>query len=91
MGLVYAPLYFLISGPAIEIKWESLWLLRSKPVQAKLPATFQIFLKTVRALRVNESKLTSRNAFIFNFFALESEKDFKKDERTLLCRLPVES
>ena len=58
---------------------------------AKLPATFQIFLKTVPVLRIKESKLTSRNAFIFNFFALESEKDFKKDERTLLCGLPVES
>ena len=33
----------------------------------------------MRALRVNESKLTSRNAFIANFFALESEKESKYD------------
>ena len=29
----------------------------------------------MRALRLNETKLTSRNAFIFNLFALESEKE----------------
>ena len=29
----------------------------------------------MRALRINETKLTSRNAFIFNLFALESEKE----------------
>ena len=42
---------------------------------AKLAATFQNFQKTVRTLRVNEIKVTSRNAFIDNVFALESEKE----------------
>ena len=42
---------------------------------AKLPAFFQKILKTVRSPRVNETKLTSRNAFIFKRFALESEKE----------------
>ena len=37
----------------------------------------------MRALRVNETKLTSRNAFIVNIFALESEKEPKNDEKTL--------
>ena len=41
---------------------------------AKLPAFFQKLKKTVRVLRVNEAKLTSRNTSIVNFFALESEK-----------------
>ena len=50
---------------------------------AKLAAFFQKFKKTVRAQRVNETKVTSRNAFIDNFFALESEKESKDDERTL--------
>ena len=31
------------------------------------------------ALRVNETKLTSINAFIFNLFALENEKELKID------------
>ena len=37
----------------------------------------------MRALRVNETKVTSRNAFIDNIFALESEKESRNDERTL--------
>ena len=55
---------------------------------AKLPAFFRKILKTVRALRVNETKFTSRNAFIFNVFALEKEKESKKDERTLFSGSP---
>ena len=37
----------------------------------------------MRTLRVNETKVTSRNAFIDNFFALESEKEPKNDEKSL--------
>ena len=37
----------------------------------------------MRALRVNESKLTSTNAFVFNIFALESENESKDDQKTL--------
>ena len=44
---------------------------------------FSKIWKTMRALRVNETKLTSRNAFIVNIFALESEKEPKNDEKTL--------
>ena len=48
-----------------------------------LPAFFQKFLKTLHTLTVNETKLTSRNAIIFNLFALEKEKESKQDGRTL--------
>ena len=48
---------------------------------AKSPAFSQKFLKPLRALRVYEPKLTSRNAFIFNHFALESERESKMGER----------
>ena len=37
----------------------------------------------MRALRVNEIKLTSRNTFILDLFALIGEKESKYDERTL--------
>ena len=36
----------------------------------------------MHALRVNETKVTSRNAFIVNLFALESEKGSTNEERT---------
>ena len=49
----------------------------------KLTAFFKIFQKIVRVLRVNETKLPSRNVFIVHFFALESEKPSRNDERTL--------
>ena len=55
-------------------------LLRSKPVQRNYLHFFRKNLKTVRALRINETKLTSGSAFIFNLFTLESEKESKKDE-----------
>ena len=37
----------------------------------------------MRTLKVNETKVTSPNAFIDNIFALESEKESKKEERIL--------
>ena len=49
----------------------------------KLAAIFQNFQKTLWALRVNETKITLKNAFIDNIFSLESEKEFKKYKRTL--------
>ena len=61
----------------------------------KLPPFFQNIQKIVRALRVNETKVPSRNAFIDNLFGLESEKELKrkkkkkkKDERTLFWDSP---
>ena len=36
--------------------------------KAKLAAIFQKFKKTVRALRLKETKITSRNIFIDNLF-----------------------
>ena len=42
----------------------------------------------MRALRVNETKVTLRNAFIDNIFALESEKESKNDERNLFGDYP---
>ena len=35
-------------------------------------------------LSLNETKLTTRNAFIFNLFALESEKESKKTKEPFL-------
>ena len=40
------------------------------------------------ALRVNEIKVTSRNAFIVNFCALKSEKKSKNVEKTLFRDFP---
>ena len=37
----------------------------------------------MRALRVNITKVTSRNDFIDNLFALESDKELEIDERTV--------
>ena len=50
---------------------------------AILTAFFKKFKKIVRALRVNETKVTLRNAFTDNLFALENEKESKNHERTL--------
>ena len=48
----------------------------------KLTAFFQKFQIAVRALRVNEAKVTSRKAFIDNRFTLKTEKESKIVERT---------
>ena len=48
----------------------------------------QHFFKKLRALRVNETELSSRNNFIDNIFALENEKELKNDERTLFWYSP---
>ena len=45
----------------------------------KIACTFSKFLKAVRGREVNKSKLTSRNAFIVNLFALQSERESKYD------------
>ena len=37
----------------------------------------------MHTLKVNESKVTLRNTFIVNLFALKSEKESKNEERTL--------
>ena len=42
----------------------------------------------MRTLRVNETKATSRNTFIDNFFALESEEETKTNERTFFSDYP---
>ena len=47
----------------------------------KLPAFFQKFKKTMRALSVNETKFTSRNTFIDNLFPLEGEKESRNDKK----------
>ena len=58
-------------------------LLRRKAVQGNWLSLFQKFKKVVPTLKVNETKLTSRNAFTDTRFAIEREKELKKDERTL--------
>ena len=50
---------------------------------AKFAAFFKISEKTVSAVRVNETKITSRNNFIDNLFTLKSEKESKNFKRTL--------
>ena len=42
----------------------------------------------MRAVRVNETKVISRNAFIDNLFPLKSEKETKNDETTLFRDCP---
>ena len=42
----------------------------------------------VCALKVNETKITSINAFIDNLFALESQKESKNDEKTVFRDFP---
>ena len=49
---------------------------------AKLAAFFEKFLKKVPTLRVNKTKVTLRDTFTSNLFALESKKESKNDERT---------
>ena len=44
---------------------------------------FQNFLKTVHALRINETNFILRNIFIDNVFALESENESRNDEESL--------
>ena len=58
---------------------------------AVLSAFFQTFSKTVRGLRVNETKVTSRNAFIVNLFCIRKWERIKKWERVPLSRLPADS
>ena len=73
--------------------WES--KLPSIPAQqtstAKMIAFFIRVLKTVNALRVNEAKLTSRNAFISNLFALEKGEKIKEGPKNSFLGLHAES
>ena len=49
------------------------WFAASKETSTmKLPQFFLKFKKTMRDLRVNENKVTSRKVFIVNPFTLES-------------------
>ena len=50
---------------------------------SKIGVFFQIFQKTVRVLRVSDTKHPCRNAFIVNLFALESRKESRNEERAL--------
>ena len=45
----------------------------------------------MRAVRVNETKLTSRNAFIVNLLALQNENKAKYDQNTLFWDSPQKS
>lgn len=51
----------------------------------------QKFKETVDILRVNETKVNSRNAFIESLFALKSAKQSKSDKKDLLSRLSMYS
>ena len=61
---------------------------RRKPVQQNWQRFFKIFWKIVRALSVNEIKVTSRNGFIDNIFALESKIELNNDKATLFWDYP---
>ena len=52
-------------------------LLCNKPVQRNSLRFSKIKKKTVRALRINETKVTSRNTAIVNLFVLGNEKESK--------------
>ena len=45
----------------------------------------------MHAPSVNETKVTSRNAFIGNPFALECHKEWKNNQKYALSRIPVDS
>ena len=45
----------------------------------------------VTVLRVNRTKVTSRNAFILYLSILRGKKESKHDEKNLLLELPVEN
>ena len=55
---------------------------------SKVGCIFQKFEKTVRALRVNETKPTYINAFIVDLFAIESGKKNRLDEITFFWDSP---
>ena len=55
-----------------------------KTSAAKLAAFFQKSQKIVSILSVNETKVTCKNAFTDNCFALESNKKSRNDKNTLL-------
>ena len=44
---------------------------------SKFPGLFQKFIKSVNALRINGTKLTSESAFIVHLFSIESQKEPK--------------
>ena len=52
--------------------WSAAGQQTSRP---KLPAFFEKLSKRVGILRVNETKVTSRNAFVDNIYELESENE----------------
>ena len=52
----------------------SILMYQSAAAQQTSKANFFRILKTVDALRINETKVTSKNIFIDNFFPLESER-----------------
>ena len=51
---------------------------------------FKNFLKRVRALRVNEVKVSSKNVFIDNLLAIKSETGSKNETKDPLLRLAVD-
>ena len=60
------------------------WLAAAQQTStAKFAAFFQKLKKTVCALKVNESKVTFKNTFIDNIFAIKSWKASEKDKTTI--------
>ena len=55
---------------------------------SKLAAVFQKFKKTVCAPWIIKTKVSSRNPFIGNFFAIESQKISKTDRRNFFGDFP---
>ena len=72
--------------PILLSRFTSL-LLRSKPVQRNCLRFLQKVEKTVCALRVNETKVTSINTFIVNLFALGR---WKSKTRVMSCELQAQ-
>ena len=70
---------------------ETILLLRLFSIAATFKETteqlFQKLKKTVDALRVNDTKLTSKNVFVI-YLVLRSQKKSKNDKRTLFWDSP---
>ena len=63
-------------------------LLCSKPVQKNCFALFKIFFKPLRAVRVKETKVSSRKVYIDIPFTLSSEKESKINKKKFLRDYP---
>ena len=77
--LIYSTVIIIIIIFVWKVRLPEILFFRAEPAQRNYLHFFKNF-KTAQSLRVNETKLTLRNAFISDHLAL---KESKYDERTL--------